>query len=176
LDFGCGIGRSIPYLKAGFPRAAIYGCDISEGSIKKAASDFPDCRFTAIETAEDLHIYHDAIDCVFISTVLHHIPHEEHALWIKALHRIMKANAYIVIFEMNMYNPLAKRFVDTCPFDVHAVMLKPSYCKKLVSRVFGSADLAYTFFFPWRSSLCIAMERRLSWLPLGAQYYVAAKK
>jgi ubiquinone/menaquinone biosynthesis C-methylase UbiE len=176
LDFGCGIGRNIPYFKEFFPAADIHGCDISEESVMKAASDFPDCHFTTIETAEDLQVYNGSIDCVFISTVLHHIPHKEHTDWIKALYSIMKVNAYIVIFEMNMYNPLAKRFVYNCPFDDHAVMLKPSYCKKLVSDVFGSADLAYTFFFPWRNKFFITVEHLLPWLPLGAQYYVVAKK
>jgi 2-polyprenyl-3-methyl-5-hydroxy-6-metoxy-1,4-benzoquinol methylase len=176
LDFGCGIGRNIPYFKEFFPAANIYGCDISEESIKKAASDFPDCYFSAIESVDDLQMYNGGIDCVFISTVLHHIPHQEHTGWIKALHSIMKENAYIVIFEMNMYNPLAKRFVYNCPFDANAVMLKPSYCKKLVGDIFGQADLAYTFFFPWRNKFFITLEHLLSWLPLGAQYYVAAKK
>jgi hypothetical protein len=108
--------------------------------------------------------------------VLHHIPHQEHEAWIQALHGIMKPGAYIVIFEMNMYNPVARRFVDKCPFDANAVMLKPAYCKKLVSGIFGKANLAYTFFFPWRNTFFITVEHILYWLPLGAQYYVAAKK
>jgi ubiquinone/menaquinone biosynthesis C-methylase UbiE len=176
LDFGCGIGRNILYFKEFFPHARIYGCDISAESIKKASLDFPDCHFTTIETTEDLQVYNDSIDCVFISTVLHHIPHQEHHAWIKALHNIMKINGSIVIFEMNMYNPLARRFVYKCPFDANAVMLKPSYCKKLVADIFGNADLAYTFFFPWRTKFFVTIEHLLSWLPLGAQYYVAAKK
>jgi putative flippase GtrA/SAM-dependent methyltransferase len=176
LDFGCGIGRNIPYFKEFFPDADIYGCDISEESIKKAASDFPGCHFTVIETVDDLRVYKGVIDCVFISTVLHHIPHQEHTAWIRALHNIMKKNAYLIIFEMNMYNPLAKRFVYNCPFDANAVMLKPSYCKKLAGDIFGKADMAYTFFFPWRNKFFITLEHLLSWLPLGAQYYVAARK
>jgi trans-aconitate methyltransferase len=176
LDFGCGIGRSIPYFKEFFPHAQIYGCDVSAKSIKKASRDFPDCHFAIIETPEDLKVYNGGMDCVFISTVLHHIPHKEHSAWIKALYNIIKTNGHIVIFEMNMYNPLARRFVYNCPFDANAVMLKPSYCKKLVADIFGQADLAYTFFFPWRTKFFVTVEHILSWLPLGAQYYVAAKK
>lgn len=138
--------------------------------------DFPDCHFNTIETVEDLQIYNGKIDCIFISCVLHHIDRREHEAWIKALHSIMKKGAYIVIFEMNMYNPVAKRFVDICPFDANAEMLNPAYCKKLVSDIFGRAKLAYTFFFPWRNVFFTKIEHTLSWLPLGAQYYVAARK
>jgi hypothetical protein len=108
--------------------------------------------------------------------VLHHIPRQEHQAWIKALHGIMKKGASIVIFEMNIFNPLAKHLVDICPFDANAEMLKSSYCKKLVSDIFGKAKLRYTFFFPWRNALFTKIEHALSWLPLGAQYYVAAIK
>lgn len=176
MEFGCGIGRNVPYFKEFFPSARIYGCDISAESIKQAAIDFPDCHFDTIETVEDLQIYNGKIDCIFISCVLHHIDRREHEAWIKALHSIMKKGAYIVIFEMNMYNPVAKRFVDLCPFDANAEMLKPAYCKKLVSDIFGRSKLAYTFFFPWRNVFFTRIEHALSWVPLGAQYYVAAKK
>ena len=34
----------------------------------------------------------------------------------------------------------------------------------------------YLLFFPWRARLLRAAERNLTWLPLGAQYVVAARR
>jgi SAM-dependent methyltransferase len=176
LEFGCGIGRNMPYIKEFFPGAEIFGCDISEESVKRARMDFPDCHFDTIYDRKDLEMYNGKIDCVFISCVLHHIPHKEHKIWIKELFRIMKKGAYIIVFEMNRYNPIAKRFTEKCALDVNAVFLKPAYCKKLIFDIFGSAHLGYTFFFPWRNKVFTAIEHALFWLPLGAQYYVAGEK
>src|ERR1700748_1579192 len=36
LDFGCGIGRSVKYIKKYLPNVSIYGVDVSEGEIKVA--------------------------------------------------------------------------------------------------------------------------------------------
>jgi ParB family chromosome partitioning protein len=36
LDYGCGIGSNIPYLRHYFPHAKLYGCDISNESVRLA--------------------------------------------------------------------------------------------------------------------------------------------
>jgi ubiquinone/menaquinone biosynthesis C-methylase UbiE len=166
----------MPYLKEFFPDARLSGCDISAESIKQAQKDFPFCRFETIESPDDLRKFDGLIDCIFIANVFHHIPPDEHRVWIKALHRIMKKGALIAVFEMNMYNPLARRFTEKCPFDADAAFLAPSYCRKLTGDVFGNAKLAYTFFFPWRNTFFTAIEHKLFWLPLGANYCVTAQK
>ena len=127
LDYGCGIGMNIPYLKEYFPSTKLYGCDISKESIKLAKEHIDYCQFDTIETVEDLKIYENKIDCVFISTVLHHIPPEEHIKWLKGLYGILKKGGYMVIFENNMKNPLTKRFVEKIPMDKDAIMLGTEY-------------------------------------------------
>jgi hypothetical protein len=44
LDFGCGIGRSLPYLREVFPKAEIVGCDPSAESLAIARRENPSCR------------------------------------------------------------------------------------------------------------------------------------
>jgi trans-aconitate methyltransferase len=88
LDFGCGIGSNIPYLRACFENTKLYGCDISPKSIEAAKENYPYCEFTVINKVDDLEIYKN-IDCIFINTVMHHIPQNEHEYWIDGLYNIL---------------------------------------------------------------------------------------
>ena len=91
LDFGCGIGLNIPYLHKYFKNTKLYGCDVSSESIEIAKNNYPYCEFNVIQNINDLHIYIN-IDCIFISTVLHHIPEDEHKYWINGLYNILAEN------------------------------------------------------------------------------------
>jgi ubiquinone/menaquinone biosynthesis C-methylase UbiE len=179
LDYGCSIGMNVPYLREYFPNSELYGCDISKESIKTAREKILNCRFDTIETAENLKMYRSKIDCVFISTVLHHIPYCEHEKWITGLFEILDKGGYMIIFEHNMKNPFTGKIVRRTPMDRNAVMLNCGYCKKMVKTIFGEKSIVkhgYTYFFPWRNKVFTGIEHRLSRLPLGAQYYVLAKK
>lgn len=179
LDFGCGIGMNIPYLKEYFPSTELFGCDISNKSILLAQENIKYCKFDTITTVEKLSIYENKIDCVFISTVLHHIPFDEHEKWISGLYGILKNGGHLIIFEHNMKNPLTKRMVEKTPMDKDANMLDAKYSKRILEKTFGEKSfvkLGYTYFFPWRNKFFTWIEHRLAWMPLGAQYYVIAKK
>jgi SAM-dependent methyltransferase len=179
LDYGCGIGMNIPYLRQYFPEAKLFGCDVSAESVRLAKSQIDYCQFDAMETPADLKKYENKIDCIFISTVLHHIKPNVRKIWLKALCDIMKKGSRMVIFEHNMLNPLMKRVVRKTPMDRDAVMLNANGCKKMIQEIFGSrknVKLKYTYFFPWRTKIFTTIEHKLSWLPLGAQYYVVAEK
>jgi trans-aconitate methyltransferase len=170
---------NIPYLRRYFPQAKLFGCDVSKESIRLAKSHIDYCQFDVIETPRDIKRYAHKIDCVFISTVLHHIKPDERKIWLQALYDTMKKGSYIVIFEHNMFNPLTRGFVERIPMDKDAVMVQAGYCKKMVQELFGQrtkVTRGYTYFFPWRNRLFTRIEHTLAWLPLGAQYYVAAKK
>jgi ubiquinone/menaquinone biosynthesis C-methylase UbiE len=161
---------NIPYLRQYFPAAKLYGCDVSEKSIGLAKSQIDYCQFDVIETLRDIKMYDNKIDCVFISTVLHHIEPSEHKIWLQALYDIMKKGSYMVIFEHNMFNPLTKRFVERIPMDKGATMLSAGYCKSLVREIFGGSKkvkLRYTYFFPWRNKLFTTIEHAIAWLPIG---------
>ena len=41
LDFGCGAGRSLPYLAKRFPDAKLFGYDVSPFSLEQAAKSVP---------------------------------------------------------------------------------------------------------------------------------------
>ncbi|MCL2792123.1 MAG: class I SAM-dependent methyltransferase [Spirochaetaceae bacterium] len=190
LDFGCGVGLNVPYLKKYFPNANLFGCDVSSESIKIAEDNFPYCEFSVVNTPEGLMRFRDKINVIFVSTVLHHIPSVEHEKWINGLHLAMNSGDYLVIFEHNIKNPITAKVVKGSKGDEEAIMLDARYCEQLVKgRFYGTlvrnqeikvtcnnVRLRYTYFFPWRSSLFTAIERFLWFIPLGAQYCVYARK
>lgn len=178
LDFGCGIGVNLPYLREVFPDAAFSGCDISEKSLEIAAENAPFASFRAVPSPEQLALaYPKGIDSVFISCVLHHIPPDQHAAWLQAIHRIITPGGGIIIFEHNPFNPITRRMVSTCPYDADAALLSPKYCKSLLAEAgFSRIILKYTLFTLWTSAFWVTLERGLGWLPLGGQYYAVATK
>ena len=81
------------------------------------------------------------------------------------------------MFEHNPYNPLARRVFERCPFDEGASMLR----RRAVIDLGRDAGLkvkraAYTLFLPSANRHWLRVQRLLSWLPVGAQYYVQFQK
>ena len=67
--------------------------------------------------------------------------------------------------------------MDTCPFDENAVLIRaPAMRKRVRDAGFGAADVKYRIFFPHFLRTLRPLEPRLTWLPLGAQYYVRCRK
>jgi len=179
LEFGCGTGRNSFFIKKQFPESNIYGCDISEKSLEIASKSNPAVRYNKIISTADLFgtYKEEFFDCIFISNVFHHILFNEHKIWLEALYKLISKEGTIFIFEHNPYNPITKHIFNTSEIDRGAIMLKPSYCKKLLENAnFVNTNLKYTLFFLWRNSFFESIERLLYWLPLGAQYYVCGKK
>lgn len=178
LEFGCGTGRNIFFMKKWFPESRIYGCDISEKSLETACNANPDVQYDMITHPDDLSVkYKEPFDCIFISNVFHHIPFIEHQAWINALYAILSKEGNVFIFEHNPYNPVTKHIFKNCKIDQGATMLKPSYCHHLLQKSnLTHIKLKYTLFFVWRNVFFEFVERIFCWLPLGAQYYIWGRK
>ena len=71
LEYGCGIGRNIPFLRAAFPEATITGSDISEASLEIARKENPGVEFFLEHADTDVA---DLYEVIFIAGVFHHIP------------------------------------------------------------------------------------------------------
>jgi len=171
LEYGCGIGRNIPYLQAAFPAAEIIGTDISEASLATAAAENKGVRFEVEAPGLDLGKF----DLIFVAGVYHHIPRAERLPATELLATRLQTQGSACVFEHNPFNPVTRRIVDTCPYDADAVLLKPSELRGL----FGQAGLAvrssaYCLFVPPRLAWLSPVEKHLGWLPLGGQYWVRA--
>lgn len=172
LEYGCGIGRNIPYLRAAFPDATIIGSDISAASLDIARKENPDVEFF-IEPTE--LVSGDLYEVIFIAGVFHHIPVNERAVVMKTLCQRLVPGGMIIIFEHNPFNPVTRKIVNECPYDRDAVLLKPSELKKLLSDAGLTVQRsAYCLFVPPSWKALLPLEEKLGWLPLGGQYWVKA--
>lgn len=173
LEYGCGIGRNVPFLQQAFPGAEVVGTDISSASLVAARQDNPGVRFE-IETL-DLDL--GKFDLIFVAGVFHHIPIAERASSMRTIANRLAPSGNVFIFEHNPYNPVTRRIVNNCPYDADAVLLKPAELTSL----FRSAGLnmdekEYCLFIPPSFSVLAGLERHLGWLPLGGQYWVSGSR
>ncbi len=172
LEYGCGIGRNVPYLQHAFPQAEVIGTDISAASLEQARHDYPSARFE-VESA-DLDI--GTFDLIFIAGVFHHIPVAEREGAARSIANRLAPGGSVYVFEHNPYNPVTRRIVNNCPYDADAVLLKPRELKKLMANAgLSSTGNGYCLFIPPSFSRLAVLEKYMGWLPLGGQYWVGAK-
>jgi SAM-dependent methyltransferase len=174
LEYGCGIGRNIPFLRAAFPDATIAGSDISTASLEIARKENPGVDFF-VEQADAVN--GDPYEVIFIAGVFHHIPVAQRAPVMNNLYHRLAPGGTIIIFEHNPFNPVTRKIVNDCPYDRDAVLLKPSELKSLLTSTgLLTQSSAYCLFVPPSLSALLPLEAVLGWLPLGGQYWVKATR
>jgi len=179
LDFGCGDGNSSKFIREYFPNATITGIDVSEESIGEAKNKkIENSNFTAFNGAQ-IPFDDNRFDIVFTSMVFHHIEHKLHSGILKEINRVLKPGGRFYNFEHNPNNPLTRKVVNECPFDKDAVLLKPSYNRKVTANSgLKVQSINYTLFIPRHKFFkpFLGLEKLLIWCPVGAQYYIRAVK
>jgi len=177
LDFGSGIGNSIPFFREYFPQAQLIGADVSQRSLELAELRFPGQSTGMPLEGDRIPAEPDRFDVAFSACVFHHIPHQEHVAWLSELRRVVRPGGALSVFEHNPLNPLTVRAVDTCPFDENAHLLR---ARELAERYraagWTNPRIRYHVFFPRALARLRPIEQRLTWLPVGAQYSVTATK
>lgn len=179
LDFGCGHGRSVFYMTKYFPNTEVHGVDLSSESIIKAKEKKINSAIFTDFNGKDLPYADNSFDIVFTSMVFHHIEHKLHNEVLADIYRVIRPGGKFIIFEHNPFNPLTKKAVNECEFDKDAILLKPSYTRKMVKKAgFDKIESNFTIFMPRTKffSLLLKLEKHLKWMPIGAQYYVSGTK
>jgi ubiquinone/menaquinone biosynthesis C-methylase UbiE len=177
LDFGAGTGVSVPHFRKYFPDCSVTCLDVSRKSLEVGREHYSDQADFVHFDGHTIPFPEEHFDLAFSACVFHHIDHNEHLGLASELRRVLRPGGWLIIFEHNPFNPLTVRAVDTCLFDANAVLVRAKELKaRVLTAGFTSAMQCYCMFFPralWRLR---PLERYLTWLPLGAQYYVAAQK
>lgn len=172
LDAGCGIGLMSRLLVGKV--ASVVGVDLSSQSIERAAADVPGASFRVC-SPESLNCGDGEFDVAFASCVLHHVPPPARAGFAAEMARVVRPGGAVVIFEHNPLNPLTRLTVARCEFDRDAILLWPRETRRwLAGAGLCAAESPYLVFFPFRGAALRAVERRIAWLPAGAQYAVTA--
>ena len=131
LDFGSGIGNSIPFFLKYFLRPTLTCVDVSERSLEISKNKFRDMAHHKVFNSGNLPFDNESFDIVFTACVFHHIAEEGHMRLLKEFRRVVAKTGFIIIFEHNPMNPLTLRAVNKCPFDEKAVLLEaPTLARK----------------------------------------------
>ena len=177
LDFGCGTGLSTRTLMSELDAGCqCTGLDVSGDSIERAREQDSSGRSTYVyHPGGDLPFADGTFDVAFSACVFHHIERDEHVRWLREIRRVLRPDGLFFLFEHNPRNPLTVRSVKACPFDEGVVLLDSRYARDAMRQAtLQPRDLRYYFFFPQALRALRPLERRMGWLPLGAQYYLTA--
>jgi SAM-dependent methyltransferase len=185
LDFGSGIGASLPHLARTFPDAELTALDVSDRSLAISAARFPDlARRVRYDGEGDLPLEAGAFDLIFTACVFHHIEATAHVSLLAGLRRLLTPGGAegvppggaLVVFEHNPANPVTRYIVASCPFDENAVLIAPStLSRRLLAAGFARVNIRFTGFFPHALARLRSLEPWLGWAPIGAQYYALAQ-
>lgn len=176
LDFGTGIGNSLPHFWRNFPTSYVVGIDVSSRSLEIARGRGD--RRTGLVLCDGAFLPFDrgTFDLAFAACVFHHIDHLQHVALLAEIRRVLRPDGLFVLFEHNPLNPLTVYAVRTCPFDEDARLISgPKMSGRFEKAGFGDVRLAYRLFFPRQLKMLRPLEKQLGWLPLGAQYCVSGR-
>ena len=173
VDVGCGIGLTDRHLTGAF--RSLTGTDVSPGVLDTAARANPAVRYELAERGR-LPFDDDAFDLAFAVCVVQVVPPAERPGFVLELARVTRPDGLVVAFEHNPYNPLTRLVVRRCEFGHDARMLPLGALEQLLDENgVKPVDRGYVLLVPSRRERALAFERAMRRVPLGAQYYVAAR-
>jgi SAM-dependent methyltransferase len=175
LDFGCGTGSATPHVMEILRPDSLLGLDTSPLSLQEATTKHSNkaTRFLTLEQYSP----NQEIDLAYCSAVFHHIPPDDRAESVEYVYRSLKVGGYFSFWEHNLWNPGARYVMSRCPFDEDAIPLRASESRRLLAASgFKILRTDYLFIFPRFLRYFRGIERKLTQLPLGAQYQVLCIK
>jgi SAM-dependent methyltransferase len=175
LDFGCGTGSSVPFLRDLIQAGSVTGLDISPRSVAVARRAFGSDRVEFVElTAFGSE---SAYDLAFCNGVFHHISPAERPAAVALVHRALRPGGLFAFWENNPWNPGTRWVMSRIPFDRDAVPLAAPEAQRLLrGGGFEILGVDFLFIFPRLLGSLRSIEPRLARLPLGAQYLVLGRK
>ena len=171
LDFGAGVGLSLPFLRKYYANAKIYATDLSEKSLEQIRSNY-----NYANVLFDHEIDRFSFDLIFVACVFHHVEIDNHSKLLIRLSKLLTNKGELHIFEHNPWNPITRRMVSTCPFDENAELIRKAELIRLIETSTSlqvTAD-GYCLFFPQTLSVFLCLEKLFRWVPMGGQYYIFA--
>jgi len=185
LDYGCGAGDLMRVLAELIGNkgasASFSGCDVSTGMLAEVARRWPgDLGAPPSVAAQDgarTPFADGQFDIATASAVLHHVPVADRPAVYGELGRVLKPGGRLYVFEHNPRNPLVRHVIARTPIDENAILLDANEVQAgLLDSARYEVETDYLMFMPPGIKFLRPLDRALAWLPLGAQYAVAARK
>jgi SAM-dependent methyltransferase len=181
LDYGCGAGDLMRVLAGLGARPAFTGCDVSTGMLAEAAKRWPGnlgaAPSLAAQDGARTPFADGHFDIATVSAVLHHVPVAERPAVYAELGRVLKPGGRLYVFEHNPRNPLVRHVIARTPIDANAILLDANEVQAgLLDSARYEIETDFLMFMPPGIAFLRFVDRALAWLPLGAQYAVAARK
>ena len=171
LDVGCGDGRLLKILTNRY-QGHFFGSDVSKEMLRDSDLKKMSC-FDGLK----LPFQDNTFNSLSIACVFHHVLPKDRPNLIKELHRILKPNGSLYVFEHNPYNPLTRLIVSRSPVDVDAILLYAKELKDLSRDLFKKSETDYYLFFPEKIAPLFRFTKSLlKYIPLGGQYCFKCKK
>ena len=177
LDFGAGVGNSLGHMRNAFPDAEITLLDPSRESLDIASKRFPgQAAFTHFD-GKTIPFAGGAFDLAFAACVFHHIPEDLQVGLIAEIGRVLADGGSFFLFEHNPWNPLTTHAVRNCAFDENAVLISSREMRRRMAEAgLANTRIIYRIFFPRLLARLRPLERFLTKIPVGAQYFAQAVK
>jgi SAM-dependent methyltransferase len=177
LDFGCGIGGSVPMIFDVLGAESVLGVDPSAESLAVARSRHGSQRACFVEP--NALADHDRVDLAFCNGVFHHIPATpptERLDALESIHRSLRPGGLFAFWENNPWNPGTRYVMSRLSFDRDAETITPPNARHLLREAgFDVINTDFLFLFPHALRWLRRIEPLLASLPLGAQYLVLAR-
>ena len=97
LDFGCGCGRTLIYLKDLTPTAQIDGTDIDQRAVAWCRQHLPFARFSLSKEHPPIEYPSDVFDFIYAISVFTHLDEDYQFRWLAELRRIAKPEAILLL-------------------------------------------------------------------------------
>ena len=175
VDFGCGLGHTVPYLTSSFPEARLWGVDTAAGVVQAAVQRYGSDRVQFCCGDPDLGQVR--ADLVYCNGVFHHIEVTARKEAAQKVLGWLNPGGIFALWENNPWNPGTRIVMRRIPFDRDAVPLSYLEAERLLRAAgFRLLGTTFHFFFPSLLRAFRRIEPLLEQFPLGAQYCVLARR
>lgn len=175
LDVGCGIGQTDRFLSG--RTGSLTGTDVSPGSLDRARELNPGVRYVISGEDEPLPFADATFDLSFAICVMHHVPSGEWASFAEEMRRVTRPGGIVAIFEHNPWNPGTRKVLRDCVFDEDVTPIRERRMRSILRGAgLEPAESRQIIFLPTSAAWWLRVEDLLRRVPLGAQYYVAARR
>ncbi|HVF13763.1 MAG TPA: class I SAM-dependent methyltransferase, partial [Acidimicrobiales bacterium] len=97
LDFGCGCGRILMWVRDAAPASSLHGVDIDERAIRWVRANLPGVTAKVNDTLPPLDYPDATFDLVYNHSVFTHIDEDDQDAWLQELSRVTKPGGHLLL-------------------------------------------------------------------------------